>query len=73
MFKLNWGDLAKGLFVAIGTPMFVALLHAMSVPGFDFIAFDWKSLIMLGVSAGVTYLVKNFFSDSTGKVFGRIG
>lgn len=73
MFKLNLSDISKGLFIAVVTPIAAALLHAMSIPGFDFIAYDWKSLVMLGVTAGVSYLIKNFFSNSNGSVFGVIG
>lgn len=72
IFKLNIRDVVKGLVVAVLTPVFAALLHAMSVPGFDFMVYDWQSLGMLGLSAGAAYLLKNLFSDDQGKVFGAI-
>jgi hypothetical protein len=71
--KLNSGDFKRGLFVAVATPIIAALADALNIPGFDFVAYDWKALAMLGVTAGLGYIVKNLLSDGNGKVFGKIG
>lgn len=73
MFKLNAKDFAKGAVVAIATAVLVYLGQKVNAPGFDFLTFDWTSLIGVTVSAFLGYLTKNFFSDESGKVFGKIG
>lgn len=73
MFKLNAKDFAKGAVVAIVTAVIVFLGQRVNVPGFDFLTFDWSSLISVAVSAFLAYLAKNYFSDDQGKVFGKIG
>lgn len=72
MFKLNLSDLLKGLVVAVAAPMVSALGAALSIPGFDFMVYDWKHLAALGVVAGLGYILKNFFTDTQGKFMGKI-
>lgn len=73
LFTLNASDLVKGLVVAIGTPVLAALASAIQLPGFSLVTYDWKALLMLGISAGVMYLIKNFLSDSNGAILGAFG
>jgi hypothetical protein len=67
---LNSKDLWKGLLVAVLAPVVTTIANAMNVPGFDFASFDWKSVIAIGVSAGLAYLLKNLSQDNQGNVFG---
>jgi hypothetical protein len=55
------------------TPIVATLGAAMQVTGFDFMSFDWKHLLSLGISAGIGYLIKNLLSTQDGSVFGVIG
>lgn len=70
LFKLNSADFIKGLAVAVVTPVLAALLHAMQIPGFDFVTFNWSSLLAIGLSAGLGYLTKNLFTDNNGAILG---
>jgi hypothetical protein len=59
IFSLNWADALKSLLIAIGTPVLVAVERIIDSGKMDF---SWKSLAMIGIGGGVTYLVKNYFS-----------
>ena len=73
MFKLDIRDFTKSLVVAVMAAVLTALSTALNLPGFDFGTFDWANLLKIGIVAGLSYILKNFLSDETGKVFGRIG
>lgn len=73
LFSLGKSDFIKGLIVAILAPVFMALANILNAPGFNFETLDWVSLLKIGFIAGLSYLAKNFFSDSEGKVLGKIG
>ena len=70
-FSLNLTDLGKGLLVAVGAAVFAKLASATGAPGFDFVSYDWHSLISIAVSAGTMYLLKNFTQDANGTMFGK--
>lgn len=73
LFRLKAVDFAKGLITAALAAVLAALAQAMSVPGFDYASFNWQNLETIAVAAGLAYVVKNYFSDSTGAFLGRIG
>lgn len=73
LFSLGKSDFIKGLIVAILAPTLTTLASILNTPGFTFDTLDWFSLLKIGFIAGLSYLAKNFFSDSNGKVLGRIG
>lgn len=73
MFKLDASDFAKGFIMAALAAIVTALAQAMSLPGFDYSTFNWNQLLTIGVSAGLTYLLKNYLSDQSGAFLGRIG
>lgn len=53
-FNLKARDFAKGFIMAVGTPT-LYILQEM-IPGWDI-----QPIYKAGISAGVTYLLKNFF------------
>ena len=57
--SLNWRDIAKGLLMAILTPVVVVIQQSLESGIF---VFDWKSIGLASLSGGVAYLVKNFFT-----------
>lgn len=69
MFKLNWADIAKGIVMAVIGAILTAVYQQLSVGG----PIDIHAMFIVGELAGISYLVKNFFSDSNGKVLGAIG
>ena len=72
LFKLHLPDWTKGLLLAITAPVLTALLSFLNTPGFSWSDLDFHLLFKVGLVAGLSYLIKNFFSDSEGKVFGKI-
>jgi len=67
-FSLNTKDFLKGLLVAI-IMAFIASLNAVLQDGtFDFTWLIMKPVVMSSVGAGLAYLIKNFFTNSEGKI-----
>jgi len=63
--KLNTKDLIKGAIVVVGTGILSAILPMIQsgkVPNVD----ELKVVVIAAVSAGVTYFVKNLFTNSSG-------
>lgn len=60
-FTLDWIDAGKGLILAALTP---ALYQLYSYLDADNEPINWKKLGKIAVTAGVGYLIKNFFSPS---------
>lgn len=56
MYKLKLRDWLKGLIIAVGTP--VAYLLQELIPNWPLNAIEKAAL-----SAGITYMIKNFFTD----------
>ena len=73
LFSLNWSDVGKGFIVAVFSAIITALAALINVPGFSFGSVNWQSLLGVGLIAGISYLTKNFLSDSQGKFLGTIG
>ena len=61
LYSLNWRDAGKGLLIAIGSPVLVALQRYLEAGKVDF---SWKALVMIGLGGGATYLIKNFFTPA---------
>jgi len=57
--SLNWLDLAKGLLMAILTPVVVIIQQSIEAGVFTL---DWKSIGLAAFGGGFAYLVKNFFT-----------
>ena len=67
LFSLNFKDAGKGLLVAFITAFLAGITAAINtgaLPTLDQI----KVSAIAGVTAGVAYLIKNFFTNSTGTV-----
>lgn len=73
MFSLNLRDVAKGLVLAVISAVVTYVYQATLVPGFTFGMIDLNACLTIGGVAGVSYLVKNYFSTPDGKVMGVIG
>lgn len=64
--SLGWLDIAKGLVVAILTPVFVIVQQSLDA---GVLVFEWKSILMAAIAGALGYLTKNFFTaPSTQKV-----
>lgn len=75
-FSLNLQDAAKAILIAAITAILGGLQQALTQHGADFGAYDWAAILDLGLSAGMAYLIKNYFQDADGQIktpFGKIG
>lgn len=61
LFSLNWADFAKGLLMAVLTPVVVVIQQSLDA---GILTFDWKSIGIGALAGGLAYLVKNFFTSS---------
>lgn len=67
-FNLNLVDLAKGFIVAGLTVILTGLYEALSAGAFPSLA-QLAQIGSLGLAAGIAYLIKNLFTNSSGKPF----
>ena len=67
LFSINWFDFGKGLVVTIFTTFISSLITFLDTLQFpDTEAF--KHIALAGLAAGSSYLLKNFFTNSEGKI-----
>lgn len=74
MFTLRNGDIARGAVTAAFAGAFVVVAGIVLQAGFDVFTADWESIAKMSINAGfasfVGYIMKNFFTDKNGKMFG---
>ena len=70
MFSLNVGDFFKGLIVAVMASVLMYLLQVLNTPDFNWININWGEIARMASVAGISYLMKNFISNSKGEVLG---
>lgn len=61
-YSLNYRDLLRGLLIAVLTAVITSVYEAISQGGFDVI--EWKETLAIAVTAGLSYLIKNFFTPT---------
>ena len=61
--KLNVFDVLKGFVVSIITAVLVLINSTITSGSFEF---NWTTIWQTSLTAGVAYLVKNFFTNSNG-------
>lgn len=67
LFKLNLRDIAVGALLAVIGAVLVTVQGALSSGA----TIDWVLVLKVAEGAFVGYLLKNFFSNSEGKIAGR--
>ena len=70
LFRVNLGDLGRGLLVAVLSTVFLAFGSALNAENFSFASFDYASLIQVAMASGMGYIVKNFITNSEGTILG---
>ena len=77
LFSVDRKDLLKGVVMAIIGGAMLPVLVAVQDPSFNVMTAPWQQLAVVALNGAVmsfaTYITKNFFSDSEGKIFGKIG
>lgn len=68
LFTLNVRDFIKGLVMAVIGAVLTGLYQAVAAG----MTPDIRSMLTVGALAGLSYLIKNLFTTSDGKVFGAI-
>jgi hypothetical protein len=57
--SLGWKDFAKGLIVAVLTPVFVVAQQSFET---GTLTFDWHSMAAAAIAGALAYFTKNFFT-----------
>jgi hypothetical protein len=69
-FNLNWRDAARALIMAVLGAAFVTLQQLIDT-GAELNKGSFKLIGMSAITAGVAYVIKNFFSNSEGTFLGK--
>lgn len=76
LFTLDWKSVARGLIIAVLSGIALPVLAAIQTPGFDISTINWHGVWILalngGLAGGAAYIVKSFFSDNQGQIFGKV-
>ncbi len=70
LFRINLGDLGRGILVAVLSTVFLAFGTALSAENFSFASFDYASLLQVAMASGMAYVVKNFVTSEQGNLLG---
>ena len=65
--SINWADVGKGFLIAVGTVVLTGLAATIQAGQFPTLA-QLGTLGLAGLGAGVTYLIKQFFTNSAGQL-----
>lgn len=57
--SLGWRDFLRGLIIAILTPVLVIIQQSLEL---GVLAFEWESVLTVGIAGGLAYLLKNAFT-----------
>ena len=67
MFSVSLRDIGVGALLAVGGAVLVTLQGALS----SGTSIDWVLVLKVAEGAFVSYVLKNFFSDESGKIAGK--
>jgi hypothetical protein len=62
IYNLNWHDVARGLLLFVLSAVITAVYEAITQNGIGSI--EWKEVGGIGVTAALSYLIKNFFTPT---------
>lgn len=63
--RINWKDILKGVLVAFLTVVVMGVYTSLQTGALPTLE-ELKPLLITGLGAALAYLIKNFFSSSTG-------
>lgn len=59
-YSLKLRDWLKGLLMAVGAPVLTFIIDSLNEGE---LTLNWRKLAVVAISAGLMYLLKNFFTD----------
>ena len=71
LFKLNLGDIWRGLVVAVIAAVLVSVQTIFNEKGLGWSIEDLKTILNVVIASGLGYIIKNFLTDSQGKILGK--
>lgn len=70
-FTLNWKDIVKGFITAVIAALLTAAYQAIQEGTIAFTWVFWQPILITSVGAGIAYLIKNLFTNSSDQ-FGNV-
>jgi hypothetical protein len=67
LFKLNLRDALNGFLIAFLTAFLSAVVSGLNSGIFPALA-DFKAFALIGITAGVSYITKNLFTNNVGEL-----
>jgi len=67
MFSVSLRDIGVGILLAVAGSVLVTIQGALQ----SGVAIDWAMVLKVAEATFVSYIVKNFFSDESGKIAGK--
>lgn len=64
--NLNTTDFLKGLLMAVLSSVITIVYQTVEAGS---LVFDWKAIGTMALTSGLAYIMKNLFTNSTGKIF----
>lgn len=64
--NLNSSDFLKGLIMAVLSSVITVVYQTVEAGS---LTFDWKSIGTIALTSALAYIMKNLFTNSTGKLF----
>lgn len=61
LFSVDWQDITKGFVIAVVGAVLTAIQNVVSAGSFDL---KWSQIGSVAATAGISYLLKNFFTSS---------
>ena len=66
--NLNSTDFIKGLIMAVLSTVITVVYQTVEAGS---LVFDWKAIGTMALTTALAYIMKNLFTNSTGKLFGK--
>lgn len=64
IFRLNINDLIKGLIMTMLSGILATAYQILIENGLDWDAADYKEVLVIALTTGISYLLKNYFTDA---------
>jgi len=66
--NLNTNDFIKGLIMAVLSSVITVVYQTVETGS---LTFDWKAIGTIALTSALAYIMKNLFTNSTGKLFAK--